>query len=257
MCGLKKKLTFHLSRHTFATLTLTKGVSIESVSKMLGHTNIRTTQVYARITNTASQYFAIFKMGLHQACLDGYLRDDISAKLRSIGTEESRREYLTMDELNHLASIPCKNQTVKNAALFSALTGLRHCDIQKLKWHEIQQDGDKFQLHFTQKKTRGVEYMPISQQAVEICGKPQDADKYVFPDLPEVKQIPYFLNPWINAAGLKKKITFHCFRHTFATLQAHGHGVTIKTLYHFAKSAGIELPFCQLSKMAIWQKWQS
>jgi site-specific recombinase XerD len=51
LCGIKKKLTFHLSRHTFATLTLSKGVSIESVSKMLGHTNIETTQIYARITS--------------------------------------------------------------------------------------------------------------------------------------------------------------------------------------------------------------
>lgn len=42
---------FHLARHTFATMILSKGVPIESVSKMLGHTNIRTTQVYARITN--------------------------------------------------------------------------------------------------------------------------------------------------------------------------------------------------------------
>jgi site-specific recombinase XerD len=50
MCGLKKKITFHLARHTFATLTLSKGVSIESVSKMLGHANIQTTQIYARIT---------------------------------------------------------------------------------------------------------------------------------------------------------------------------------------------------------------
>jgi site-specific recombinase XerD len=51
LCGIKKKLTFHLSRHTFATLTLSRGVSIESVSKMLGHTNIQTTQIYARITD--------------------------------------------------------------------------------------------------------------------------------------------------------------------------------------------------------------
>ena len=42
---------FHCLRHTFATMILSKGVPIESVSKMLGHTNIRTTQVYARITN--------------------------------------------------------------------------------------------------------------------------------------------------------------------------------------------------------------
>lgn len=51
VCGIKKNLTYHLARHTFATMILSKGVPIESVSKMLGHTNIRTTQVYARITN--------------------------------------------------------------------------------------------------------------------------------------------------------------------------------------------------------------
>ena len=52
VCGIKKNLTFHLARHTFATTTtLAKGVPIETVSKMLGHTNIKTTQIYARITN--------------------------------------------------------------------------------------------------------------------------------------------------------------------------------------------------------------
>lgn len=51
ICQINKNLTYHLARHTFATtITLEKGVPIETVSKMLGHTNIKTTQTYARIT---------------------------------------------------------------------------------------------------------------------------------------------------------------------------------------------------------------
>jgi site-specific recombinase XerD len=52
ICEIDKHLTFHCARHTFATpVTLSKGVSIESVSKMLGHTKISTTQIYARTTD--------------------------------------------------------------------------------------------------------------------------------------------------------------------------------------------------------------
>jgi site-specific recombinase XerD len=50
VCNIPKKLTFHIARHTFATtVTLSNGVPIESVSKMLGHTNVKTTQLYAKI----------------------------------------------------------------------------------------------------------------------------------------------------------------------------------------------------------------
>lgn len=50
VCGINKAITFHLARHTFATtVTLTNGVPIESVSKMLGHRNIKTTQQYAKV----------------------------------------------------------------------------------------------------------------------------------------------------------------------------------------------------------------
>lgn len=49
-CGITKSISFHCSRHGFATLALSKGMPIESVSRVLGHTNIVTTQLYAKIT---------------------------------------------------------------------------------------------------------------------------------------------------------------------------------------------------------------
>lgn len=140
--------------------------------------------------NTASTYFAIFKAAVHQAFIDGYLDVDIAAKVKGIQEEESRREHLTIDELNQLAATPCDYPMLKKAALFSALTGLRHCDIMKMKWREISKEGEHYRINFNQKKTGGVEYMPISDQAYLICGEPRDPDQLVFEGL----QAPSWIN---------------------------------------------------------------
>ena len=53
ICGITKNLSMHVARHTFATsITLSYGVPIETVSKMLGHTSLKTTQIYARIVDS-------------------------------------------------------------------------------------------------------------------------------------------------------------------------------------------------------------
>ena len=52
ICGIRKRLVFHCGRHTYATeITLSQGVPLETVSKMLGHTRIATTQIYAKVTD--------------------------------------------------------------------------------------------------------------------------------------------------------------------------------------------------------------
>lgn len=169
--------------------------------------------------NTASTYFSIFKAALHQAFIDGYLTIDIAAKVKGIAERESRREHLTMKELNRLAATPCDNPVIKRASLFSALTGLRHVDIKQMKWKEITHEGEHYRVNFTQQKTKGVEYTPISEQAYKFCGERRGDDQLVFEGLPDPSWLSKPLARWIKAAGITKHITFHCFRHTFATLQ--------------------------------------
>lgn len=169
--------------------------------------------------NSAATYFYIFKAALKQAFVDGYLSVDLAAKAKGIAEEESRREFLTIPELNLLAKTPCDNPVIKRAALFAALTGLRHCDIKKLHWGDRQKVGEQYRINFTQKKTKGVEYQPISDHAYNLCGTPGDSDRLIFEDLPDPSWISRPIKRWIETAGIKRRITFHCFRHTFATLQ--------------------------------------
>ena len=161
--------------------------------------------------NTASTYFSVFKAVLKQAFIDGYLTIDLSAKAKSIQGRESRREYLTVEELNTLARTPF-DPIVKRAALFSALTGLRHSDIQKLTWAEIEEFNGGYRLNFTQQKTKGVEYMPISKQAYQLCGERKDDELLVFAGLPDPSWISKPLERWIKQAGITKLITIHCAR---------------------------------------------
>ena len=169
--------------------------------------------------NTASTYFSIFKAALHQAFIDGYLTIDLAAKSKNIYYEESQREYLTLEELNKLAATPCDSPILKRAALFSALTGLRHSDIKQLKWKDLVKDQEHYRILFTQQKTKGVEYMPISDQAYQLCEERGDSDRLIFEGLQDPSWISRPIARWVEEAGITKHITFHCFRHTYATLQ--------------------------------------
>ena len=175
--------------------------------------------------NSAVSYFNKVKAALKQAYKDGILQYDLNAKVKPIKAAETRREHLTLDELNKLVKTPCNDVLLKRAALFSALTGLRFSDIQKMTWGELEYiNGQGYFLNFNQKKTKGVEVLPISEQAysfTEGAENPKDMpqDKPVFEGLKYSAYHNKHLFQWIGAAGITKDITFHCFRHTFATLQ--------------------------------------
>ena len=180
--------------------------------------------------NSAVAYFNKVKAALRQAYKDGLLQSDLNTKVAPIKAEETQRVFLTLNELNRLIKTACNNNLLKRAALFSALTGLRHSDIKKMKWRELEyMEGQGYFLNFTQQKTKGIERLPISEQAYNLLGEPGKPDAQVFDGLKYSAYQNKHLFQWIGAAGITKEITFHSFRHTYATLQLHS-GTDIYTV---------------------------
>ena len=170
--------------------------------------------------NSAVSYFNKLKATLRQAYKDGYLTTDLNAKIEPIAQAETRRNVLTIEELNSLVRTECNNPLLKRAALFSALTGLRFSDIKNLIWGEIHYSlEDGYTIQFTQQKTKRVEVMPINEQAYSLMGERKEPSDKVFEGLTYSAYENKPLYHWIAAARITKDITFPCFRHTFATLQ--------------------------------------
>jgi integrase len=114
----------------------------------------------------------------------------------------------------------CKNELMKKAFIFACLTGLRFSDIQKLKWSEMQHSAELgHYIRFVQQKTKGSETLPISDEAYNLLGAKGAQPEVVFPDLIYSDSRNADLYRWMVKAGIEKHITFHCARHTYATLQ--------------------------------------
>lgn len=169
-------------------------------------------------TNTAVSYFSKFKAALKVAFKLGYILDNIGGRVAGIKPAETHREYLLLSELQKLAKIDCEISIVKRAALFSALTGLRFSDIQTLIWDEIRGEKDEYYLQFRQEKTDSAENLPVSNQVIELAGQRGLPHEKVFKGL-KYSQVDQYLPKWVFKAGIDKHITFHSFRHTYATLQ--------------------------------------
>lgn len=171
--------------------------------------------------NSIKTYYDKFRSALKQAYKDGYLSENIADKTNAVKQAETQRNYLTLDELNKLVKTPCRSTELKTQALFSALTGLRRSDIQKLIWEEVQHvKGSGYFIRFMQKKTGGSETLPITEQAFNLLGERKQPTDSVFTLIQATNQRENrHLTKWILDAEISKKITFHCFRHTFATLQ--------------------------------------
>lgn len=168
--------------------------------------------------NTKYTYFNKLRAVLREAYAEGYLNTDVVKSVKGFSQGESKREYLTHSELQELSETTCKHAVLKQAFIFSCLTGLRWSDINKLKWSEVREEEENFRIIFRQKKTDGIEYLYISQQARDLLGERGSNNDKVFKGLKYGAHFNAEILKWCMRAGISKHITFHSARHTNAVL---------------------------------------
>ena len=172
---------------------------------------------------TADTYCQTFRTMLNEAVREGLMDRNPWNRLETvekIKKPESRREYLTIDEIRSMIATDCPNGLVKRAYLFSCFTGLRISDVRNLKWGDVYNENGQTFVSVVMKKTAKPLYIPLSRQALKWMPEKGESafDDYVFGNLVNYCNVNGNLKKWAEAAGIRKHISYHTSRHSFATM---------------------------------------
>ena len=172
---------------------------------------------------TADTYCQTFRTMLNEAVREGLMDRNPWNRLETvekIKKPESRREYLTIDEIRSMIDTDCPNGLVKRAYLFSCFTGLRISDVRNLKWGDVYNENGQTFVSVVMKKTAKPLYIPLSRQALKWMPEKGESafDDYVFGNLVNYCNVNGNLKKWAEAAGIRKRISYHTSRHSFATM---------------------------------------
>ncbi len=168
--------------------------------------------------NTAHMYFSTIKAALKQALKEKIIVSNPGDLVSQIKRQDTERTFLELGEVEKLAQTPCRDHELKRAFLFSCFTGLRLSDIRAIQWQNVKGDS----IEFRQKKTKGFEYLHLSEMAKQILNDKNPTvlnmpNTNIF-QVPSQSQIGVVVKAWCKDAGIDKHVTFHVARHTFATL---------------------------------------
>ena len=169
--------------------------------------------------NSASAYFDFFKRCVHQAHRDGFILRDPASNVKSIQTKTTKKEYLEINELQILINdTSWKSSLIKRAFIFSCYTGIRFVDVKSLSWEQIKKSNDDgYYIDFTHKKTDEFERLYIAQHVYELLNEIKSPDtNLVFEGM--IAHHKDCISGWVRGLGIDKHITYHCSRHTNATL---------------------------------------
>lgn len=168
--------------------------------------------------NTASSYFNVFLNIVKLAFKDNIIPDDYTKDVRPIKwNHDINKDYLTDEEIQLLEHMKYdKHPQLPQACLFSIYTGLRRSDILDLKWEHFVRRGNHVYIEKKIVKTEMFVRLPLSRDALRIIGK-RKKEGTVFTEL-TISILNIHVKRWLELANIRKHITFHCFRHTYAMM---------------------------------------
>ena len=159
---------------------------------------------------------AVLNNAVREELIETNPASKVSAEEKKMITPTSNeRTYLSLEELQSLIGTKCGNENVKRAFLFACYTGLRYSDIVTLQWEDIKKEGDRMSVQKTMIKTRQLITVPIGKAAASYL-PPRKKGGKVF-SLPLISSVSNSLKAWAKKAEIKKNVSFHISRHTFAT----------------------------------------
>lgn len=182
----------------------------------------------------AHSTFARFKKAVKAIAKMGYIRNNptegIICKVDKEQVYELKKDVLTYEEVQKLVSTHYvgENPEIQKAFIFSLYTGIRWCDVREVRYKDI--DYNNGTITFFQNKTGNRVTIPLTDDILGMIQKPEDKDRSdtIF-SLPSHTMCLKALSHWVKRAGIEKHITWHCARHTFATLTIDG-GSNVKVV---------------------------
>ena len=171
---------------------------------------------------SAADYVGYFSTALNAAVRAEVIPENpimTLAATERIKVPESKREYLTIDELKAIMKADCANTEVKKAFIFSCFAGFRLGDVRALTWNKVflASDGKTKFVRTIMEKTNKLVNVPLSKEALNCLNEKEDPNEPIF-TLPGTPTVCHDIRKWMQNADIKKHISFHCSRHTFATM---------------------------------------
>lgn len=190
-----------------------ENISIKDITKQHADSFIES-QKKRNLSNNTLNLYITYMNTFFKWCLEKeYISMNPMNQIKKFKKVSTKREYLTFEEIERFSKID-KNLNTKSAFLFSCYTGLRLNDIRELKWSNIRGN----EIYKKISKTGKHETLPINKTAQKILDSKNKDSVFVFELPKENKTIEYQIKAICELAGINKHITYHCSRHTFATI---------------------------------------